>query len=135
MLNEIHYFGDDSGLCNLRRAGLCSQSQAQSESPCFQDRQDPKVTKVTKATKVTRVARTKASAKVAARSSATRTPARTYAPVSANIGGVKEVEKPIQVTGQSRNLSMLLTLKNEKDKVKFVEVRRSYRDQVPYTRF
>lgn len=44
--------------------------------------------------------------------------------------GSHEVQKPLQVTGQSRNLSMMLVLKSEKDRVRFVEVRRSYRGEV-----
>jgi hypothetical protein len=84
------------------------------------------------AKKAAPAARTQQPRKVAAHMTPTRAPAAAFL---SNSSGVKEVDKPLQVTGQSRNLSMMLTLKNEKDKVKFVEVRRSYRDQVPFTRF
>lgn len=53
----------------------------------------------------------------------------------ASIGGVQEAEKPLEVTGQSRNLSMVLVLKNEKDKIKFVEVRRNFKNEVKQTQF
>lgn len=53
----------------------------------------------------------------------------------ASVGGVQEAEKPLEVTGQSRNLNMVLVLKNDKDKIKFVEVRRSYRDEVKKTQY
>jgi len=49
--------------------------------------------------------------------------------------GTQEVEKPLRISGQSRNLSMMLVLKNDKDKVRFANVRRSYRDRLPDTRF
>lgn len=48
----------------------------------------------------------------------------------ASMGAVQEAEKPLEVTGQSRNLSMSLTLRNEKDKIKFIEIRRTFRDEV-----
>jgi hypothetical protein len=41
-----------------------------------------------------------------------------------------EVDKPLRVTGQTRNLSMMLVLKGDKDKVKFQHVRRSYKDKL-----
>ncbi len=53
----------------------------------------------------------------------------------ASIGGVAESDKAIQVTGQSRNLSMLLTLRNEKDRIKFVEVRRDFRPEIGQTQY
>jgi hypothetical protein len=49
--------------------------------------------------------------------------------------GSKEVDKPLQVKGQSRNLSMMLMLKGEKDKIKFGEVRENYRREVRDTSF
>jgi hypothetical protein len=53
----------------------------------------------------------------------------------ASVGGVAEAEKPLEVTGQSRNLSMVLVLKNDKDKIKFVEVRRNFKNEVKQTQF
>ena len=39
-------------------------------------------------------------------------------------------QKPLEVKGQSRNLNMLLTLRNDKDKIKFVKVRDNYREEI-----
>jgi hypothetical protein len=53
----------------------------------------------------------------------------------ASIGGVAESDKAIQVMGQARNLSMMLTLRNEKDRIKFVEVRRHFRPEISQTQY
>jgi hypothetical protein len=45
----------------------------------------------------------------------------------------QEVEKPLQISGQTRNLSMTLGLRNDKDKVTFANVRRDFRDKIPLT--
>ncbi len=45
------------------------------------------------------------------------------------MGGSHEVQKPLRVFGQSRNISMQLVLKSEKDKLKFANVRTDYRDK------
>lgn len=39
-------------------------------------------------------------------------------------------QKPLEVNGQSRNLNMMLVLRNDKDKIKFVKVRENYRDEI-----
>jgi hypothetical protein len=39
-------------------------------------------------------------------------------------------QKPLEVNGQSRNLNMMLVLRNDKDKIKFVRPRESYRDEI-----
>ena len=38
--------------------------------------------------------------------------------------------KPLEVKGQSRNLNMMLVLRNEKDKIKFVKMRENYREEI-----
>jgi hypothetical protein len=50
-------------------------------------------------------------------------------------GGVQEVEKPLNVNGQTRNLSMMLTFSNEKEKIQFFDVRRNYQEEVPKTNY
>jgi len=39
-------------------------------------------------------------------------------------------QKPLEVNGQSRNLNMMLVLRNDKDKIKFVHPRENYRDEI-----
>lgn len=39
-------------------------------------------------------------------------------------------QKPLQVNGQSRNINMMLVLRNDKDKIKFVHPRENYRDEI-----
>lgn len=39
-------------------------------------------------------------------------------------------QKPLEVNGQSRNLNMMLVLRNDKDKIKFVKVRENYRNEI-----
>ena len=39
-------------------------------------------------------------------------------------------QKPLQVNGQSRNLNMMLVLRSDRDKIKFVKVRENYRDEI-----
>ena len=41
----------------------------------------------------------------------------------------KQIDKPLQVNGQTRNLSMMLVLKSEKEKITFVDVRRNFKDK------
>lgn len=55
------------------------------------------------------------------------------APASQGFGGNKEVDKPLQVSGQTRNLSMMLVLKSEKDKIHFGEIRTHYRIETQKT--
>ncbi len=49
--------------------------------------------------------------------------------------GSQEVDKPLKVQGQSRNLSMMLMLKKEKDKIKFGEIRENYNYEISKTNF
>lgn len=51
------------------------------------------------------------------------------------LAGSQEVDKPLKVQGQSRNLSMMLMLKKEKDKIKFGEVRENYNEEISKTSF
>jgi hypothetical protein len=39
-------------------------------------------------------------------------------------------QKPLEVNGQSRNLNMMLVLRNDKDKIKFVHPRENYHDEI-----
>jgi hypothetical protein len=45
-----------------------------------------------------------------------------------------EPRAPIEVKGQSRNLNMLLVLRDERDKIRFVKIRKSYRDEILATK-
>jgi len=46
-----------------------------------------------------------------------------------------EVDRPLRIEGQARNLNMMLMLKGEKDRIKFGEVRESYVDDVRRTNY
>lgn len=43
--------------------------------------------------------------------------------------------KPLKVQGQSRNLSMMLVLKGEKDKIRFGDIRENYKREILNTNF
>src|SRR3954469_8665094 len=43
-------------------------------------------------------------------------------------GGMATVDKPLKVMGQTRTLSMMLVLKNKKEKIDFINVRQNYHD-------
>ena len=49
--------------------------------------------------------------------------------------GVSSVKKPLEVRGQSRNLSMMLVLKNSKDKIEFVNVRENFEKEILNTSY
>ena len=49
---------------------------------------------------------------------------------SGDMGGSGDLQKPLEVNGQSRNLNMMLVLRNDKDKIKFVKVRENYHDEI-----
>ena len=60
------------------------------------------------------------------------------APVYAGGGPVrsaKGAENPLQVRGQVRNLNMMLILKNKKEKLNQIEVRRDYRNEIKKTKY
>jgi len=44
--------------------------------------------------------------------------------------GTQRVKKALKVRGQTRNLKMVLMLKDKKDKVKFVKVRENYNKEI-----
>lgn len=44
-------------------------------------------------------------------------------------------DKPIQVKGQNRNISMMLTLKSEKDKINFGDIRDNYNSEISTTSY
>ncbi len=46
-----------------------------------------------------------------------------------------EVDRPLRIEGQSRNLNMMLMLKGEKDRIKFGEVRETYVEDVKRTNY
>lgn len=49
--------------------------------------------------------------------------------------GSTEVDKPLEVKGQTRTLSMRLILKNGKDRIQFVENRKDFRSEILSTGF
>ncbi len=48
-------------------------------------------------------------------------------------GGRQTINKPLEVKGQTRNLSMILTLKNKKDKINFIKLREKYELEIKAT--
>ena len=46
-----------------------------------------------------------------------------------------EVDRPLRIEGQARNLNMMLMLKGEKDRIKFGEVRETYVEDVKRTNY
>lgn len=48
---------------------------------------------------------------------------------------IADSDRSIKVRGQNRNFSMLLTIKSEKDKVRFGEIRDSYKKEIIRTRY
>lgn len=59
----------------------------------------------------------------------------TSTPALAGPPAAREVEKPLKISGQTRNLSMLLVLKSDKDQVKFAHVRLNYRDKFAQVKY
>jgi hypothetical protein len=49
--------------------------------------------------------------------------------------GNTTVSKPLKVTGQTRTLSMMLVLKNKKEKSNFISPREHYRGEILTTRY
>jgi len=53
---------------------------------------------------------------------------------SASMGG-GDLQKPLEVKGQTRNISMMLVNQNNKNKVKFVSGRNNFREEVLQTNY
>ncbi len=49
--------------------------------------------------------------------------------------GISDSQKNLEIRGQSRNLSMLLILKNRHENIDFVKPRDSYREEIQKTGF
>jgi hypothetical protein len=49
--------------------------------------------------------------------------------------GTREVDKPLQITGQTRTLNMLLSIRSKADPIGFVSARKDFRDRIPNTQF
>ncbi|MGZ3744504.1 MAG: hypothetical protein ACXWRE_01465 [Pseudobdellovibrionaceae bacterium] len=49
--------------------------------------------------------------------------------------GISDSQKSLEIRGQSRNLSMLLVLKNRHENIDFVKPRETYREEIPQTEF
>ena len=71
-------------------------------------------------------------AKVAASAPATRIANRSLAGLST---GVSDSQTALEIRGQSRNLSMLLILKNRHENIDFVKPRDSYKEEIAKTGF
>ena len=82
-------------------------------------RQPAKVTKVTKATKAIKAKTVSVSAP------AVRAPA-----AMAN-----DPNRTVEIRGQSRTLSMMLVLKNGKDSINFIKIRKDYAAEISGTEF
>jgi hypothetical protein len=59
----------------------------------------------------------------------------TFAEKRAASGGTRQVDQALKVTGQTRTLSMQLTLKSKKEKIEFVNPRRNYDKEISQTRY
>ena len=46
-----------------------------------------------------------------------------------------QIEKTLKVRGQTRTLNMMLVLKNKKDKLKFINARTKYREEILNTEY
>ena len=55
--------------------------------------------------------------------------------VSRAPGSVNDSDKVFEVRGQSRNLSMMLVLKNRKDNLEFVKARENYANEIKETSY
>ena len=75
---------------------------------------------------------TKAIAKVASVSKRSMAPTARRAPASA---GIADSQRALEIRGQSRNLSMLLVLKNRNESIDFVKPRDSYHEEIQRTGF
>lgn len=49
--------------------------------------------------------------------------------------GTKEIAEEMKVTGQTRTLNMLLVLKNKRDRINFINVRRNFRGEILDTQY
>lgn len=49
--------------------------------------------------------------------------------------GSTDLQKPLEVKGQTRNVSMMVINQAEKDKLKFVTARKDFRDQILSTKY
>jgi hypothetical protein len=56
-------------------------------------------------------------------------------PQKRTVNSVSDSEKALEVRGQSRNLSMMLVLKNRKDSIDFVKPRETYSEEIKNTGF
>jgi hypothetical protein len=56
-------------------------------------------------------------------------------PASTEASGVIEGKESIEIRGQSRTLSMGLMIQSKKEKLRFVEPRRNYRDEILNTNY
>jgi hypothetical protein len=50
-------------------------------------------------------------------------------------GGTATIDKPLKVMGQTRTLSMMLVLKNKKEKIDFIKVRQNYQNEILNTQY
>lgn len=70
----------------------------------------------------------------AAGSQAKTTPSRKPASVP-GMGGHSDLSQPLEIKGQSRMLNMRLMIQSKKEKLKFVEPRRNYHDEIVNTHY
>lgn len=94
--------------------------------------QNPRKAKVVAKSAVKSAA--KASAKTVSRV-AMATPSKKSSFIARGPAGVSDSQRALEIRGQSRNLSMLLVLKNRQDNIDFVKPRDSYHDEIQKTGF
>ena len=49
--------------------------------------------------------------------------------------GRKEINDPLKVRGQTRNLNMLLVLQSKEDKIKFIKIRKTFNEEIRATQY
>ena len=95
-----------------------------------------KKSKAKQRTKKTRsVASTKSKKKPASKSALRNRVKSVTKMLSGQGRGLASAKKPLEVRGQSRQLSMMLVLKNSKDKIEFVKVRENFEKEILNTSY
>jgi len=57
-------------------------------------------------------------------------------PVKRDYGGdTANIEKPLEVRGQTRQLNMILTLGSKKDEINFIKLRENYEEEILTTEY
>lgn len=94
------------------------------------------VKKITRQQANKKITKTKLSTKLATmKVSKSLKPAVASAPTLRAPTGLSDSQRELEIRGQSRNLSMMLVLKNRHENIDFVKPRDTYRDEIQQTSF